>query len=394
MNTKYKIIQISAIDATMDKLLRRLNEMTMEDGYEVICVCSKGDKTEKLKTEGFKVHNINIDRKIRPISNLKSIYEMYRYFKQEKPDIVHVHTPIAAVLGRIAARLAKVPNIIYTAHGFYFHENMNHLVYKVVLLIEKIMAKTCTDFIFTQNKEDAKTALDNNFISQHNVISIGNGVDVLGKFNPNNVNEEEIKKLYKDLGVNEKDKIVSFVGRLVKEKGIIDLIHSYEYILNEVKFVIIGDVFQADRDTETIQILEKYKQNKNIIFTGNRSDIHNLLYISDVFCLPSYREGMPRSIIEAMAMKCAVVATNIRGSREEVINEKTGYLVNINSPKEIANKIDEIFNDKQLLTSMKLEGRKRAEKLYDENLVVRKQLDIFEQLVGTKSCQNDAWGGK
>ncbi|MDU2149166.1 MAG: glycosyltransferase family 4 protein [Paeniclostridium sordellii] len=378
---KAKIIQVSAIDATMDKLLRRLNEMSIEDGYKVIGVCSKGNKTNKLKEEGFNIYNINIDRKIKPISNLKSIYEMYKYFKKESPEIVHVHTPIAAVLGRIAAKMAKVPNIIYTAHGFYFHENMSPLVYKVFLGIEKIIAKTCTDFIFTQSEEDAKTAMDNNFISGDKILAIGNGVDVLSRFNPKNINEEEIRHLYKELNLNKEDKIVAFIGRLVKEKGIFDLLDSYEHISNKVKFVIIGDVFQGDRDTETVQKLEKYKENNNIIFTGNRSDIHNLLHISDIFCLPSYREGMPRSIIEGMAMECAVVATDIRGSREEVIDGETGYLVKINSPQEIANKIDEIFDNEQLLNHMKIEGRKKAEQIYSEDVVVKKQLKVFEKMI-------------
>lgn len=385
MSKKGKVIQISAIDSTMNGLLRRLNELSIEDGYDVIGVCSYGDKTESLREEGFNIQNINIDRKISPLSNLKSIYEMYKFFKKEKPDIVHVHTPIAAVLGRIAAKLARVPNIIYTAHGFYFHENMKPLVYKIFLNIEKFVARLATDFIFTQSEEDAQAALKNKFISKNKIIAIGNGVDVYGKFNPKNINKDEIEDLYKELGLKKEDKIVSFIGRLVKEKGILDLLDSYKYIRNDVKFLIIGDVSQGDRDTETIKKLEKYKENKNIIFTGKRSDIYNLLYISDIFCLPSYREGMPRSIIEAMAMECAVVATNIRGSREEVIHGKTGYLVNLNSPKEIANKVDEILNNESLLNSMKLEGRKRAEEIYDEDVVVRKQLDVFEYLLNIKN---------
>ncbi|WP_071120025.1 glycosyltransferase family 4 protein [Romboutsia timonensis] len=385
MNKKGKIIQVSAIDATMDKLLRRLNELSIEEGYDVIGVCSQGSKTDSLKKEGFNIKNINIDRRISPLSNLKSIYEMYKFLKKEKPDIVHVHTPIAAVLGRIAAKFAKVPNIIYTAHGFYFHENMKPLVYKIFLNIEKFIARWATDFIFTQSEEDAQTALKNKFIDTDKIIAIGNGVDVCGKFNPRNINKDEINDLYKELGLKKGDKIVSFIGRLVKEKGIFDLLDSYKYIRNDVKFLIIGDIAQGDRDIETIEKINRYKENKNIIFTGNRTDIHNLLYISDIFCLPSYREGMPRSIIEAMAIECAVIATNIRGSREEVINGKTGYLVNLNSPKEIANKIDEIFNNESLLNSMKLEGRKRAEQIYDEDVVVRKQLDVFKSLLNIKN---------
>ena len=244
------------------------------------------------------------------------------------------------------------------------------------------MAKYFTDFIFTQSAEDAKTALDNRFIKENKVMAIGNGVDVYGKFNPKNIANEEIEYLYKELGISKTDKVVSFIGRLVKEKGIFDLLDSYEEINNgDVKFVIIGDIFRGERDTETIDTLEKYKYNENIIFTGNRSDIHNILHISDIFCLPSYREGMPRSIIEAMAMECAVVATNIRGSREEVVEGETGRLVSLNSPKEIADSINEILENEILMKNMKLNGRKRAEKLYDEDVVVSKQLYIFEQLL-------------
>src|SRR5699024_6749793 len=102
----------------MNGLLKELNTTILEEGYELICVCSEGPRVKGLKEEGFDVRTININRKIAPIKNLKSIYKMYKLFRTEKPDIVHVHTPVAAVLGRIAAKMARVPAIIYTAHGF------------------------------------------------------------------------------------------------------------------------------------------------------------------------------------------------------------------------------------------------------------------------------------
>lgn len=158
--SKGKIVQVCAIDTTIDKLLRELIVLSVEEGYDVISICSKGKSTAKLIGEGFSITNINIDRSIKPISNIKSVINMYEFFKTEKPDIVHVHTPVAAVLGRIAAKLAGVPNIVYTAHGFYFHDNMKSLVYKLTVNIEKYMAKLFTDFLFTQSEEDALTAED------------------------------------------------------------------------------------------------------------------------------------------------------------------------------------------------------------------------------------------
>lgn len=388
----HKIIQVSAIASTMNGLLRRLNEMSIDNGYNVIGVCSKDNEENKYNKDFIKINNIEIERRISLISNIRSIYNMYKLFKKEKPDIVHVHTPVASVLGRIAAKLAKVPNIIYTAHGFYFHENMRPVKYKIFLNIEKIIAKFFTDFIFTQSEEDRNTALQNKFIEPNNIITIGNGVDTVNKFNPSKINLNEIEALYKELNIQNDIRVISFIGRLVEEKGIVDLLEAYTKLdYKNTKLIIIGDLAQGERDKDTIKLIEKYKNNESIKFVGNREDVNNLLYISDIFCLPSYREGMPRSIIEAMAMECAVIATDIRGCREEVVDGITGYLVKTNSPNEIKERIKDILNDENLLNTMKLEGRKRAEKLYNEDEVVRKQLDIFEKLLNDKA--NKSVGG-
>ena len=379
---KGKIMQICAVDVTMDKLLRRLNIESVKKGYEVIGVCTKGNVTEKLITEGFNITNVNIERRLSPLSNIKSILEMYKLFKREKPDIVHVHTPIAAVLGRVAAKFAKVPNIIYTAHGFYFHENMKPLTYKVTLNIEKYMARFFTDYLFTQSQEDADTAIENKFINKERIKAIGNGVDIWQEFNSKNINFEDIKLLKDELNINKPDIIITFIGRLVREKGILDILEGFDHLdRDNVKLIVVGDIFQGDRDFETVNIIEKYKKNKNIIFTGIRKDINNILYVTDIFCLPSYREGMPRSIIEAMAMECAVIATDIRGCREEVVDGVTGYLIKVGNWNDVNSKIHMILNNQKLLQIMKFNGRKRAEDLYDENKVVRLQLDVFEKLL-------------
>lgn len=389
MENKIKVIQICAVDTTVDKLLRALNDILNDNGYDVINICSFGNNTENLKSEGFKIINTNIDRKIRPISNLKTIINLYKIFKIEKPQIVHVHTPIASVLGRVAAKLARVPVIIYTAHGFYFHENMKPQVYKFYFNIEKFMARYFTDYIFTQSLEDSNTAKAGKFLKEKRILAIGNGVDVFGKFNKNNIDSNEISILKSNLGIDENDKVVSFIGRMVREKGILDLLDGFNKVNSKnVKLLVIGDIFQGDRDLNCKEKIEMYKNNKNIIFTGKRDDINNLLYITDIFCLPSYREGMPRSIIEAMASECAIIATDIRGSREEVVEGKTGFLVPLQSPNIIKEKIELLINDSETLNKMKINGRKRAEELYDEKAIVYKQLEVFKELLSEKGGNN------
>ncbi|WP_251518633.1 glycosyltransferase family 4 protein [Staphylococcus sp. HKU1] len=309
---------------------------------------------------------------------------MAKLFKQIKPDIVHVHTPVAGVLGRIAAKIANVPTIIYTAHGFYFHDGMSKSQYRFYFIVEKLIGRYFTDYIFTQSEEDYQIAKENQFLlesKKDNYLHISNGIDLDSKFNFDKMNKYNLDKLKKDLNIKDDDIVVSFIGRLVKEKGILDLLESYDKLTSKnVKYLIIGDLPSSERDSETIKLIDNYRKNKNIIFTGQISNINEHLAISDIFCLPSFREGMPRSIIEAMAMKNAIIATNIRGSREEVIDGETGFLVPLQSSKFIANKVDELVNDSEYLTQLQEASYLRAKQIFNEKEVVAKQLRVFDNI--------------
>lgn len=376
-----RIIQVTAIDMTMNNFLNPLNKASKKKGYEIHCVCSKGPYEEEIKSNGYYFHNVSIDREINVKKNVKSVLKMIKLFKSIKPDIVHVHTPVAAVLGRIAAKIAKVPTVIYTAHGFYFHEGMPTKKYKIFFYIEKYIGRYFTDYIFTQSEEDFEVARKNKFLkNKNNYVLIGNGINLDNKFNIDKFSEGHTEALRKKYKIGENDIVVSFIGRLVKEKGILDLLESYKHLESKnVKFLIIGSLPQGERDTETLKLLEKFKDNSNIIFTGQVTNVNEHLYLSDIFCLPSYREGMPRSIIEAMSMRNAVIATNIRGSREEVLHNETGYLCNVGASKEIAMYIDDLVKHQSKMDDFKKNGLKRARNLYDENKVIEKQLNIFEK---------------
>lgn len=381
---KPKIVQITAIDASMNNLLGLLNKKSQDNGYEIHCICSPGDGANKILENGYTFHPIKIERRISLFSNLKSIYKIYKVLKRIRPDIVHVHTPIAAVLGRITAKLAGVKTTIYTAHGFYFHEGMSKKEYNLFFNIEKLMGKFFTDYLFTQSKEDYEVAKSHKFLrNESNYLHISNGIDVDGRFN---VEEHGLysEGIRKKLNIQDSDLLISFAGRLVKEKGILDLFEVFNYFKSykDIKFIVLGEVAETERD----QSIKKYIQviqNRmdNVIFTGNVSNIEEFLFSSDIFILPSYREGMPRSIIEAMAMENAIIATNVRGSREEVDSDINGFLVNVNDPNSIINKVKKLYNDRDLLEKMKKSASKKAKNEYDEETVVLKQLNIFSEII-------------
>lgn len=379
-----KIMQVTAIEMTQNKLLKALNETCVNNGFEVHCVCKMENNFDMVTRDGLVYHNINFDRNINLKNNITTLFQLIKLIKQVKPDIVHVHTPIAAVLGRIAAKIAKVPTTIYTAHGFYFHEGMKKRYYYFYFIIEKLLAKFCTDYLFTQSREDYELATRNHFLSFKNAYHyrwISNGVDLEGKFNYDKVDYKDIESIKQKYGIKNDDLIITFIGRLVEEKGIIDLLEAIDKLkLKNFKVFMIGDVHHSERDTSTYKAIQNYKKLSNVIFTGALDNIRDYLYLSDIFCLPSYREGMPRSIIEAMAMKNAIITTDIRGCREEVVDNENGYLVPTNAPQYIATKIEALADDSNLLAQFKAKSYDLAHEYYDEHQVVLKQLQIFEKI--------------
>ena len=342
-------------------------------------VCSHGDYVQKKKKKGYEIKNISIPRNLNPIKIVKSIYLLYKLFKFEKYDVVHTHTPIASIIARLAAKLSGIKLVIYTAHGFYFHDQMPRVKFYIFLYLEKIAA-LFTNILFTQSLEDALLAVEYNFLPKEKVYHIGNGVDVK-KFNPNNFKNSSLLRL--ELKIPHDAFVIGCIARLVKEKGLIEFLKSAKEIsdsFENVYFVIIGERLQSDHNSNIDRYILAAKKDmgKHIKFLGLREDVPRLLSIMDLYCLPSWREGMPRSIIEAMMMGKPVLATNIRGSREQVINNKTGILVSIKSSLELKNAMIELINNKNMSIEFGIKGRKRALELYNEDKIVNLQIKIIK----------------
>lgn len=382
---KLKVLEVCAVDVTVKNLLLPLINRLIKDGYKVDVCCTPGKESVKLEKSGYTFKYVYIDRRINPLSNFKSLVGLYKVMKSGKYDIVHVHTPVAGVLGRIAAKLAHIPIIIYTAHGFYFHENMSNPLFNFFVGLERVLGRYFTDYIFTQSEEDYRTAKQLRIIEDNKITCIGNGID-LKKFNPENVLIDPTSFKAK-LGIPPEGKIIAFVGRLIKEKGVLDLIDAFvklEKDYNDVFLLMIGDMASNERDIRTKEriknVLEDGNIGNKIVLTGYREDIAELLKISDIFVLPSYREGLPRSIIEAMAMNKPVVTYNVRGCREEVVDEVTGFIISLGNVDGVYHSIKKLLDNPDLINELGANGRRRAEELYDEQKVIGKEIELFKYL--------------
>lgn len=378
-----KILQVSAIDVSIDGLLKPLIEESMKQGYVVHSACTNTGRFEQMRQQGLVMIDVPIARKISPIDNLKSVIRLYRLMKAEKYDIVHVHTPVAAVLGRLAAKLAGIKHIVYTAHGFYFHEGMSRAAYSFCYAVEKFFTKYFTDWLLLQSKEDYELSHAKKFQKSDRIIHLSNGVDIHNKFNPNRIDMTKVAALKRQFGIAEGDIVFAFMGRFVKEKGVLELLEAFSQLReahSRVKLLMIGDVMQSERDQETWKKIEQLLKEPRIIAPGYRKDIPELLALSDVYVLPSYREGLPRSIIEAMAMNIPVIATDIRGCREEVVHGHSGYLVKKADVASLYNSMLILADDALKRKRFGRNGRKIAEDMFDEAVVIENQIRLFNAL--------------
>lgn len=360
-----KILQVTAVDFTVEKFLAPLIERLEKEGHDVHIACRM---TTSPRYE--QMHAISFERSIHLAAHLKAIQQLVVLMRSEQFDIVHTHTPVASMLARIAAKIARVPTIIYTAHGFYFHERMARIPYFCAYTVEKYAAKWASDYVFFQSEEDYELALKKQFKPPQQLVHIQNGVN-RQRFEPQLYNREQMRQ---SLGLAEDAFVYLFVGRLVYEKGLADLLDAFA-LLNEpqAKLLIVGGQVAGDRDPFLI------KQQHNVHFLGAREDIAALLNAADAFVLPSHREGLPRSIIEAMAMAKPVIATNIRGCREEVVHKKTGLLCDVQNVTALKEAMETLFHHRRWAQSLGKAGRTRFLAQYDEEKVLDRQMAIFKK---------------
>ena len=370
-----KVCQLCAVDFTLKHFLTALIDGMRAQGWQVTGVCSDGSFVPPLRAAGYTIHTLPISRGLNPLKHLVSLLRLIRLFRAERFDVLHVHTPIAALLGRIAARAAGLPMVVYTAHGFYFHDDMRPLPKAVFVFLERIGSRF-TDLMFTQSAEDAATAIKLGFLPPARVLAIGNGVDP-ARFVPGDAAARAAMRA--TLGIPPGGVAIGMIGRMVSEKGYREFFAAARRLAAarpDVWFVAIGDRLPSDHAGSVDAELEAARGalGDRLVLTGLREDIPAMLGALDVFTLPSYREGMPRTIIEAMMTALPVVATDIRGSREEVVDGATGILVPVKDVTALASALQTLVDNPDARTRMGRAGRERALALFDESRVVARQI--------------------
>jgi glycosyltransferase involved in cell wall biosynthesis len=387
-----KVCQLCAVDFTLKHFLLPLIDGMQSRSWAVTAVCTDGPYVHALREQGYRIETLTICRSMNPLRAVRSMLALLRLFRRERFDVLHAHTPVAALVGRIAARLAGIPLVIYTAHGFYFHEGMPAWKRSLFVALERLGGRL-TDLLFSQSSEDAEDAIREGIIPASKVLAIGNGVDPK-RFDPVIVGDGAAVR--NELGIPTDAFVIGCIGRQVREKGIVEFLQAAETVAadhTKVWFLLIGERLASDHASSVVAELAAARSSlgARLVTPGLRTDIPECLAAMDLFCLPSWREGMPRTIIEAMMMGKPVLSTDIRGAREEVIAEVTGILVPVRSADSLAKAMVRFIKDSVWTQKLGIAGRNSALSLYHERRVVELQLERIKKEAHSRGlCRDEA----
>lgn len=334
-----KILYVTTVSRTINAFLIPHIEMLIENKYEVNCACYIDKEIDKrLIKKGIKIYNIPFSRNPLSLDNLKAFNELIKIQEENQYDMIHVHTPIASIYGRLLKLKFKNLKTIYTAHGYHFLKGGPKLGWIIYYPIEKLMAKL-TDVTININKEDFEIT-KKKLKSKKAYLINGVGLNI-NEYSL--LSEGERNKKRRVLGLEDDDFVVIMIAELNENKNQIQLIMAIELLKNKyqnIKCLIVGEGKKLEFLKEEVK---KRNLEKNIVFLGFRKDVNELINASDIGVLFSYREGLPRNLMEIMANGKRIVATNIRGNRDIVCNDFIGALVEVNDYEATAKAVEKFY---------------------------------------------------
>jgi glycosyltransferase involved in cell wall biosynthesis len=390
-----KVAHITTIDGSLRYLLLNQLRSIQQAGYEVVGISSAGADVSAIKTAGIRHIPVSITRNLTPLADLISLGRLYQIMRRERFTIVHTHNPKPGLLGQLAARMAGVPIVVNTLHGFYFHDHMRPAGRRFYIAMEKIAAR-CTDIILSQNIEDIQTAIKEGICPPEKIKHLGNGID-LTEFNPGRFSDTDITRAKQELGIAVDAPVVGFVGRLAaKRKGFLDFLAAGREVLKQcpqVRFLIIGEADPGKPDAVDASVAADYGLGAACVFAGHRPnrELPQLYRLMNVLVLPSLFEGMPRVVMEAAAMQVPAVVTDVKGNREAVEHDRNGLLVPLGNVPVLAEAIVEMLNNRQKAQRMGEEGRRFALERFDEQLVFEKVKAEYARLLKANRLQVAAY---
>ena len=373
-----KLIRLTAHSQTLGLLKGQIRYL--QQYIDVILVAKDtGNLVQLAKNEGVEYRDIDMRREISPINDLKALYQLIKLFRKERPDIVHANTPKGALLGLVAAWITRIPHRIYNVNGLRFETTTGNLR-RLLIFMEKI-ACACANKVIPQSKGVAEVIRREHITNKPLKVILngsGNGVDIC-HFNPDNAEvlakAAEIKKNF--TGVS-----FVFVGRLVGDKGVNELIKAFDHLSREQPNVCLHLV--GSREEKLDPISEKTSEiigsNEKILEHGKQSDVRPYLAASDVFVLPSYREGFPNVVLEAASMGLPCIVSDVNGATDAIQNYVNGLIIPKQDNEALYNAMLQLATDADKRKSMASVARKMVKKRFNQPDVWQATLEMYKSL--------------
>ncbi|EOU1488033.1 glycosyltransferase family 4 protein [Clostridium perfringens] len=367
-----KILYITTVSRTINAFLVPHIEMLLENGYKVDCAtCVDKKVNQVLINKGVKIFNIPFSRSPLSFGNIKAFRELIKLQKENKYDIVHVHTPVASVYGRLLK--IKFPKLktIYTAHGFHFYKGAPKKSWAIFYTIEKLMSNF-TDTLITINKEDYDVALNKFNIKKLYFVN-GVGVDI-EKYK---CSEEIDLKMREKLGLRKEDVVITVVAELSHRKNQKQLLYAINDLVKVYKNLKIILVGEGELKEKLNSYISENNLKDNVKMLGFRKDVNKILGATDIVGLFSYHEGLPRNLMEAMVAKKPIICTNIRGNNDLVQNNINGILVDVDSIEQTKKAIEKLYNDENIRKDMGKKSFEIVKSKYSLENVLNQMSNIF-----------------
>jgi len=364
-----KVLQVTNVDFSLRHFLLPLMRAIRARGHDVVGGCADGPLLADVRGEGFRVITIPFARRLSPWAHLRAFRDLVALLRAEQPDLVHAHMPISGFLTRLAARIAGVPRVAYTCHGFLFNQP-GPWPRRAASLVMEFIAARVTDVFLTVSAIEARDARRLRICRR--AVPVGNGRDP-ARFHPDPDARARIRTEFR---VSSDRVVITAVSRLVRHKGYPELASAMKLVAN-AELWVVGERLDSDRGEDMVAVLEAAGLGPRLRRLGYRPDVAAILAASDIFVLPSHFEGLPMSVIEAMLTGLPVVATDIRGPGEQVIHGVTGYLVPPREVAPLADALNRLVHDQGMRAAMGEAGRQRALAEYDETKVLARTLDLL-----------------
>ncbi len=361
-----RVAHLTTVDLSLRYLVLPQMVAIVDLDGEAIGISADGPYVESIEALGIRHIDLpGATRSVDPKADLNAMVSLWRILREERPDVIHTHTPKPGIYGRIIGRLAGVPAVLNTVHGLYATPDDPPVKRWIVYALEAVAARF-SDTELIQSAEDFTLLTDRRITRPERTVLLGNGVD-LERFAP--VPPSERKAVRRALEISDDRVVVGMVGRLVAEKGYNELFDAAEQLDDRCLVVVIGPHEPEKGDALDSAAVARAEQN-GVRFLGMRSDVDALYGAMDIFVLPSYREGFPRAAMEAAASGIPIVATDIRGCREVVAHGENGLLVPVRDGDALAAAVTRLSDDADLRARMGEAGRAKAEREFDERTIV------------------------